>query len=97
MAIIKDTSARKTERQEVRLTSVQKDLITRGAAISGKNISDFILENAVLAAEMTILDQRVFAVSGAEFVWWEQLLESEPQLNPGLDLLFAKTTSWPKV
>jgi uncharacterized protein (DUF1778 family) len=97
MAIIKDTSARKSERQEVRLTSVQKDLITRGAAISGKSISDFILENAVVAAELTILEQRVLPVSGEEFMWWEQLLESEPLPNPGLDRLFSKTQSWPKV
>jgi uncharacterized protein (DUF1778 family) len=97
MAIIKDTSSRKSERQEVRLTSVQKDLITRGATISGKSISDFILENAVLAAEMAILEQRVLPVTGEEFMWWEQLLESEPQPNPGLDRLFAKTQSWPKV
>lgn len=96
MSIIKDTATRKTERQEVRLTSAQKDLIARGAAISGKNISDFILENAVLAAEMTILEQRVLPVSGAEFVWWEQLLESDPQGNPGLDRLFSKPNSWPK-
>lgn len=97
MAIIKDTSARKTERHEFRLTPAQKELITRGAEISGKNVSDFILENAVLAAEMTILEQRVFAVSGQEFSWWENLLESESSENPGLDRLFAKPLSWPKV
>lgn len=96
MPIIKDTAIRKSERQEVRLTLAQKELITRGAAISGKNISDFILENAVLAAEMTILEQRVLLVSGEEFDWWEQLFESEPQPNPGLDRLFSKSLSWPK-
>jgi uncharacterized protein (DUF1778 family) len=96
MSIIKDTAIRKSERQEVRLTLAQKELITRGAAISGKNISDFILENAVLAAEMAILEQRVLPVSGEEFDWWEQLLESEPQPNPGLDRLFSKPLSWPK-
>lgn len=96
MSIIKDTAIRKSERQEVRLTLAQKELITRGAAICGKNISDFILENAVLAAEMAILEQRVLPVSGEEFDWWEQLLESEPQPNPGLDRLFSKPLSWPK-
>jgi uncharacterized protein (DUF1778 family) len=90
MPILKDPSARKTERQQVRLTSAQKELITRGAAISGKSNSDFMLETAVLAAETTILEQRVIPVSGDEFVWWGQLLEAETQPNPGLDRLLSK-------
>ena len=96
MAIIKETSLRKTERQEVRLTSAQKEVIAHAAAISGKNVSDFILESAVLSAEMAILEQRVFLVSGAEFAWWEDLLDEDPQSNPGLDRLFEKPLSWSK-
>jgi uncharacterized protein (DUF1778 family) len=96
MSITKDTSARKTERNEFRSTSAQKELILRGAEITGKNPSDFILENAVLAAEMAILEQRVFPVSGQEFAWWEELLEAETQPHPGLDRLFSKPLSWPK-
>jgi uncharacterized protein (DUF1778 family) len=96
MSIIKDTAMRKTERQEVRLTLAQKEILARAASISGKNVSDFILESSVLAAEMAILEQRVFVVSGKEFEWWEKLVDSEPQPNPGLDQLFSKPLSWPK-
>lgn len=96
MSIIKDTAIRKTERQEVRLTLAQKEILARAAAITGKNVSDFILESSVLAAEMAILEQRVFVVSGKEFEWWEDLLDAEPQSNPGLDRLFSKPLSWPK-
>ena len=96
MSIIKDTAVRKTERQEVRLTLAQKEIVARAASISGKNVSDFILESSVLAAEMAILEQRVFVVSGKEFEWWENLVDSEPQPNPGLDQLFSKPLLWPK-
>ena len=96
MSIIKDTAVRKTERQEVRLTLAQKEILARAASISGKNVSDFILESSVLAAEMAILEQRVFVVSGKEFEWWENLVDSEPQPNPGLDQLFSKPLLWPK-
>jgi uncharacterized protein (DUF1778 family) len=96
MASIKTTPARKTERHEFRLTPAQKEIISRAAEISGKNVSDFILENAVLAAEMTILDQRVMSVPDQEFTWWENLIEAVPQQNPGLEKLFAKPQSWPK-
>ena len=96
MSIIKDTAIRKTERQEVRLTLAQKEILARAAAITGKNVSDFILESSVLAAEMAILEQRVFVVSGNEFEWWEKLVDSDPQPNPGLDRLFSKPLSWPK-
>ena len=96
MSIIKDTAIRKTERQEVRLTLAQKEILARAAAITGKNVSDFILESSVLAAEMAILEQRVFVVSGKEFEWWEKLFDSDPQPNPGLDRLFSKPLSWPK-
>ena len=96
MSIIKDTAVRKTERQEVRLTLAQKEILARAASISGKSVSDFILESSVLAAEMAILEQRVFVVSGKEFEWWENLVDSEPQPNPGLDQLFSKPLLWPK-
>lgn len=96
MSIIKDTAIRKTERQEVRLTLAQKEILAHAAAISGKNVSDFILESSVLAAEMAILEQRVFVVSGKEFEWWEDLLDAEPKSNPGLDRLFEKPLSWSK-
>ncbi len=96
MSIIKDTAMRKTERQEVRLTLAQKEILARAAAITGKNVSDFILESSVLAAEMAILEQRVFVVSGKEFEWWENLVDSESEPNSGLDQLFSKPLSWPK-
>jgi uncharacterized protein (DUF1778 family) len=96
MSMVRSSTAKKTERHEFRLTPVQKEIIARAAAISGKNVTDFILESTVLAAEMTILDQRVFGVSATEFSWWEDLLEAEPQPNPGLDRLFSKPISWSK-
>ena len=96
MSIIRDNAVRKTERHEFRLTSAQKELISRAAEISGKNVSDFILENAVLAAEMAILDQRVFNVSENEFANWEALLESAPRANAGLARLFAEPLTWPE-
>jgi uncharacterized protein (DUF1778 family) len=96
MTVIKDTAAKKTERHEFRLTPAQKEIIARAAAINGKNVSDFILESAVLSAEMAILEQRVFLVSGQEFAWWEELLVAEPKSNPGLDRLLEKPLSWSK-
>ena len=77
MEINETTSTRKSERYELRFTVEQKEMITQAARISGKDVADFILENALLASQTQILDQRVFAASGKEFLWWEQILESE--------------------
>jgi len=62
-------------------------------------LTDFILDSACLAAEQTLLDQRLFMVSGSQYQALMDLLErpdqaNDDQANDGLRDLFARKAPW---
>ena len=50
----------KSERIEVRTTSNMKALLQRAAASSHKNVTEFLLEAGINAAEDALVDRRMF-------------------------------------
>ena len=60
-------------RFSIRATAKQKDLIARAASRSNKTISEFVLENAIEAAEALEMDNANFVVSREKY---EQFLAS---------------------
>lgn len=66
----------------------------RAADVAHKSLTDFILDSACQAAEQTLLDQRLFIVSGSQYQALMDLLESPAQDNEGLRELFARTAPW---
>ncbi|MCC4261463.1 MAG: DUF1778 domain-containing protein [Pseudoalteromonas distincta] len=59
-----------------------------------KSLSNFILDNACLAAEQTLLDQRLFMVTGGQYQKLMDLLELPEQSNEGLRDLFSRKALW---
>ena len=59
-----------------------------------KSLTDFILDSACQAAEQTLLDQRLFLVSGGEYQALLDLLDRPAQDNPGLRDLFSRADPW---
>jgi uncharacterized protein (DUF1778 family) len=59
-------------------------------------LTDFILDSACLAAEQTLLDQRLFMVSGTQCRALMDLLEQPEQPNEGLRDLFSRKAPWDK-
>jgi uncharacterized protein (DUF1778 family) len=57
-------------------------------------MTDFILDSAVHAAEQTLLDQRLFLVTGAQSEALMTLLDRPAQDNPGLKDLFSRRLPW---
>jgi uncharacterized protein (DUF1778 family) len=47
-----------------------------------------------LAAEQTLLDQRLFMVSGGQYQAFMDLLEQPEQVNEGLRDLFTRKAPW---
>lgn len=84
----------KDKRLEQRVSDAQRVLITRGAEARGKNVSEFVIESACLAAELAIMDQRVFFVDENSFDEFAARLDAPVQNNPGLERLFAKRAPW---
>lgn len=86
--------ASRSARLGLRATPQQEAVLRRAADVSHKSLTDFILESACLAAEQTLLDQRLFIVPGSQCQALLDLLDRPAQENRGLRELFAKPAPW---
>ncbi|ANA34239.1 MULTISPECIES: DUF1778 domain-containing protein [Pseudomonadota] len=94
MTAIASSPAARTARLGLRATPEQEAVLRRAAEVAHKSLTDFILDSACLAAEQTLLDQRLFMVSGSQYQALMELLERSEQANDGLADLFARKAPW---
>ena len=80
----------------LRATPEQEAVLRRAAEVSHKSLTDFILESACQAAEQTLLNQRLFMVSGSQYQTLMDLLERPVEANDGLRELFSRKAPWDK-
>jgi uncharacterized protein (DUF1778 family) len=84
----------RSSRLGLRTTPQQETVIRRAAEVSNKSITEFILDSAYQAAERTLLDQRLFMVTGSQSQALLSLLDRPAQDNPGLKELFSRRAPW---
>jgi uncharacterized protein (DUF1778 family) len=94
MAAIASSPATRSARLGLRATPEQEAVLRRAAEVAHKSLTDFILDSACQAAEQTLLDQRLFMVSGERYQALLDLLERPEQPNEGLRELFARNAPW---
>ena len=88
------TATSRSARIGLRATPEQETVLRRAAVVAHKSLTDFILDAAYQAAEQTLLDQRLFMVSGSQYQALMDLLERPEQTNDGLRDLFARRAPW---
>ncbi len=88
------TVATRSARLGLRATPEQEAVLRRAAEVAHKSLTDFILDSACQAAEQTLLDQRLFMVSGHQYQAFLDLLDGPSEENEGLRDLFSRTTPW---
>jgi len=94
------TSASTPSRQQrsarlgLRATPEQERVLRRAAEAAHKSLTEFILESACQAAEQTLIDQRLFVVSGDQAQSLLDLLERPAEVNAGLRDLFSRPEPW---
>ena len=86
----------RSARLGLRATPEQEAILRRAADIAHKSLTDFILDSACHAAEQTLLDQRLFIVSGEQYQDLLDMLDQPAQDNKGLQDLFSHTAPWEK-
>lgn len=89
-----NSSATRSARLGLRATPEQEAVLRRAADVARKSLTDFILDSACQAAEQTLLDQRLFMVSGNQYQALMDLLERPAQDNDGMRDLFARKVPW---
>lgn len=91
---IANPAATRSARLGLRATPEQEAVLRRAAEVAHKSLTDFILDSACRAAEQTLLDQRLFMVSGSQYQALMDLLDRPAQDNDGLRDLFARKAPW---
>ena len=94
MVAIAASPPSRSARLGLRATPEQEVVLRRAAEVAHKSLTDFILDSACLAAEQTLLDQRLFMVSGKQYQALMDLLEQPEQPNEGLRDLFSRKAPW---
>ncbi len=84
----------RSARLGLRATPAQETVLRRAAEVAHKSLTDFILDAAYLAAEQTLLDQRLFMVSGSQYRAILEMLDRPESNNPGLTELFSRRPVW---
>jgi uncharacterized protein (DUF1778 family) len=68
-------ATRKSERIDVRTTPGVKALLQRAAASSHKNVTEFLLEAGINAAEETLADRRLFRLNDEQWQAFNDALD----------------------
>ena len=92
----------KATRLHIRTSASQKELLAQAAQTRHLNVSQFVLQTCLEAAEKTLQEQKerdaeipgAIRVSADHFDWLMKKLEEPPQENPALRHLFAESPRW---
>lgn len=77
----------KSERIDIRTTTVAKRLLQQAAAASHKNVSEFILEHGLLAAQKTLADRCLFLLDEEQWEEFQTALDRPTREKPNLKKL----------
>jgi uncharacterized protein (DUF1778 family) len=80
----------KSERIEVRTTPSMKSLLQRAAATSHKNVTEFLLEAGINAAEDSLVDRRLFQLDDAQWQAFQDVLDRPVTEKPRLARLLSE-------
>jgi len=88
--IIMATAEAKSERIEMRITPGMKALLQRAAMSSHKNVTEFLLEAGIKAAEEALVDRRIFRLDDAQWQAFQDALDRPVATKPRLARLLAE-------
>ena len=80
----------KTERIDVRASTMVKQLLQEAARVSHKNVSEFLLDAGVTAAARTLADRRQFSLDDTQWKAFQEALDRPVQSKPRLSKLLRE-------
>ncbi len=83
-------TGRKNERVDVRVTAAAKETLQRAAALSHKNVSEFLLDAGLQAASERLADRRIFALDEAGWQAFQEILDRPVEHKPRLARLLSE-------
>jgi len=86
-----NTKKLRESRFSIRASIEQKELIVRAAQAKHKTVSEFVLENALVAAEAVLADNARFVLSDERWEMFCAALDAPPKAKPNLNRLMTET------
>jgi len=83
-------SLSKTERIDVRASTTVKQLLQEAAHSCHKNVSEFLLDAGITAANQALADRRRFILNDEQWEGFVQALDAPPQTLPRLKKLMTE-------
>ncbi|MCV3216536.1 DUF1778 domain-containing protein [Plectonema radiosum NIES-515] len=80
----------RSERIDIRTTCKVKKLLQQAAAASDKNVSEFLLQNGLIAAQETLTNRRLFVLDDEQWQAFQDALDSPSQEKPNLARLLTE-------
>ena len=80
----------KTERIDVRASTMVKQLLQEAARVSHKNVSEFLLDAGVTAAAQTLADRRQFSLDDTQWKAFQEALDRPVRSKPRLSKLLRE-------
>jgi uncharacterized protein (DUF1778 family) len=85
-----DTKRKRSQRLEVRTTAEDRALIERAVAVSGTDLTDFVITNLTAASRRVLADRTEFALDPAAREAWERINRRRARSLAGLRSLMAR-------
>jgi len=80
----------KTERIDVRASASVKKLLQEAARCCHKNVSEFLIDAGVTAANLALADRRNFVLDDEQWAAFQQALDRPVQAKPRLKKLLTE-------
>ena len=80
----------KTERIDVRASTLVKQLLQEAARACHKNVSEFLLDAGVTAADQTLADRRQFVLNEVQWQAFQEALDLPVKTKPHLKKLLRE-------
>jgi uncharacterized protein (DUF1778 family) len=80
----------KSERIDVRATMPVKQLLQEAARVAHKNVSEFLLDAGIMAANQTLADRTRFELSDEQWLAFQAALDQPVSAKPKLKKLLSE-------
>jgi len=80
----------KSERIDVRASSPVKQLLQEASRVAHKNVSEFLLEAGIVAANQTLADRAHFELSNEKWLAFQAALDQPVSAKPRLKKLLTE-------
>jgi uncharacterized protein (DUF1778 family) len=80
----------KSERIDIRASAAVKELLQEAARACHKNVSEFILEAGIMAANQTLANRRHFRLDDSKWEMFQKALDRPVQVKPRLKKLLTQ-------